>query len=143
SELMKPAIVLVLAFFFDRLPPSQTRTIDGIWPPLLLMAIPVGLVLIQPDLGTALAILFGRVVVMFLAGIPLRLFIAAGAAMAVISPLAYFFALHPYQQKRMTTFLNPEADPLGAGYHISQSKIAIGSGGLFGKGFLNGTQSHL
>lgn len=143
SELMKPAIVLTLAFFYDRLPAGELHTFDAVWPPLLFMAVPAGLVVIQPDLGTTLAILFGGVLVTFVAGLPLRYFIIAGAGVAVLAPLAYFFALEPYQQRRVTTFLDPEADPLGAGYHITQSKIAIGSGGLFGKGFLNGTQSHL
>ena len=79
---------------------------------------------------------------MFLAGLPLRLFIGSGLAVAAAIPVAFSF-LHGYQQKRVLIFLDPESDPLGAGYHISQSKIAIGSGGVFGKGFLNGTQSHL
>jgi rod shape determining protein RodA len=87
-------------------------------------------------------VVFGGLAVMFLAGLPLRLFVGGAAAVAVIVPIAFTF-LHDYQQKRVTIFLNTEADPLGAGYHISQSKIAIGSGGVFGKGFLNGTQSHL
>jgi len=85
----------------------------------------------------------GALTIAFLAGLPMRLFVGGGIAIAILAPLAYFFALEDYQQRRVTTFLNPENDPLGAGYHISQSKIAIGSGGLFGKGFMNGTQSHL
>jgi len=100
-------------------------------------------VLLQPDLGTALAIGFGGVVVMYLAGLPARWFVAGGAAAAVVAPLAYFFVLHDYQRNRVTTFLDPESDPLGTGYHITQSKIAIGSGGLTGKGFGQGSQSHL
>ena len=143
SELMKPAAVLLTAFFFDRLPIGQLRTFDALWPPVLFLALPAFFVMLQPDLGTALAILFGGVVVMFVAGLPLRLFVGAAGAVAVIAPLAYFFLLHEYQQKRVTTFLDPEADLLGSGYHITQSKIAIGSGGFFGKGFLQGTQSHL
>ena len=143
SELMKPAIVLVIAAFFDRLPPARVRSFDAIWPPLGLLAVPFFLVLIQPDLGTSLAVAAGAIVVCFLAGIPMRLFVGAGAVLALVAPLAFFFGLHDYQRRRVTTFLTPEADPLGAGYHISQSKIAIGSGGLTGKGFLNGTQSHL
>jgi rod shape determining protein RodA len=103
----------------------------------------MALVLLQPDLGTALAIGFGGVVAMFLAGLPARWFIAGGAAAMVAAPLAYFFALHDYQRNRVTTFLDPESDPLGTGYHITQSKIAIGSGGLTGKGFGQGSQSHL
>ena len=88
-------------------------------------------------------IVAGGVTVMFLAGLPMRLFVAAGAAVAAVAPIAYFFILHDYQRKRVLIFLDPESDPLGAGYHITQSKIAIGSGGGFGKGFLNGTQNHL
>ncbi len=143
SELMKPTIVLAVALFFDRLPPSKLYTFDAIWPPLVLMGLPSALVLLQPDLGTTITIVAGGVVVAFMAGLPMRLFVGAGAAIAVIAPLAFFFVLHDYQRGRVTTFLDPSADPLGAGYHISQSKIAIGSGGLWGKGFLNGTQSHL
>lgn len=143
SEFMKPAIVLVLALFYGRLPPGLIGSWRGLLPAGLLIALPMGLVLTQPDLGTALAIAFGGITVMFLAGLPLRWFIGGAGVAAVIGPLAYFFALHDYQRRRVTTFLDPESDPLGAGYHITQSKIAIGSGGLFGKGFGNGSQSHL
>ncbi|ATW04862.1 rod shape-determining protein RodA [Sphingorhabdus sp. YGSMI21] len=143
SELMKVAIILAVARFYDLLPPSRIRTWGAIWPLLALLALPCGLILMQPDLGTTITVVTGALTVAFLAGLPLRLFIGGGAAIALLAPIAYFFALEEYQQRRVTTFLNPENDPLGAGYHISQSKIAIGSGGLFGKGFLNGTQSHL
>jgi len=143
SELMKPVIVLVLARYFHELPPGMVPTFRAMIPPAILIGFPVALVLLQPDLGTGLAITFGGVVVLFLAGIPIRWFAIGGAAAAVIAPLAYFFALHDYQRRRVTTFLDPESDPLGAGYHITQSKIAIGSGGIFGKGFGNGSQSHL
>ena len=143
SELMKPVIVLVLACFFDSLPPSMTASWRGLVPAAGLLAIPAVLVMIQPDLGTALAICFGGLVVVFLAGLPLRWFVAAGAAVAIAAPVAFFTLLHDYQRNRVTTFLDPESDPLGTGYHITQSKIAIGSGGFFGKGFGNGSQSHL
>ena len=143
SELMKPAIVLVLASFYHSLPAGEIGGWRSILPPAVLIGIPMALVLMQPDLGTALAIAFGGVVVMFLAGLPMRWFLAGGGTALVAAPLAYFFALKPYQQRRVTTFLDPESDPLGAGYHITQSKIAIGSGGLGGKGFGNGSQSHL
>ncbi len=143
SELMKPTIILAVALFFDRLPPSKLYSFDAIWPPLILMGLPSALVLLQPDLGTTITIVAGGVAVAFMAGLPMRLFVAAGAAIAVLAPIAYFFALQPYQQRRVTTFLDPSVDPLGAGYHVNQSAIAIGSGGLWGKGFLNGTQSHL
>ena len=142
SELMKPVIILAVARFYDLLPAGETRRWNGIWPALGLIGIPAALILIQPDLGTATMVLAGGVTIMFLAGVPLRLFIAAAAAIAVAGPVAFSF-LHEYQRNRVLIFLDPESDPLGAGYHISQSKIAIGSGGVFGKGFLNGTQSHL
>ncbi|MBB5985778.1 rod shape-determining protein RodA [Sphingobium lignivorans] len=142
SEFMKVAIVLAVARFYALLPSAFIRTFMAIWPSLVLIGMPVLLVLLQPDLGTASMIGFGGVTVMFLAGLPLRLFVSAGLAGAALIPIAFSF-LHEYQQKRVLIFMDPESDPLGAGYHISQSKIAIGSGGLFGKGFLNGTQSHL
>jgi len=142
SEFMKPAIVLAVARFYARLPVGEVRRWTAIWPALVLIGLPWALVILQPDLGTATMIAAGGVTVMFLAGLPLRLFIGAGLAGAAIIPIAFSF-LHDYQQKRVLIFLDPESDPLGAGYHISQSKIAIGSGGLWGKGFLRGTQSHL
>lgn len=143
SELMKPAIVLAFARFYDALPPAMTQSWRSLMPAAGLLAVPAGLVMLQPDLGTGLAITFGAVSVMFLAGLPLRWFIGAGAAAAAIAPVAFFSLLHDYQRNRVLTFLDPESDPLGTGYHISQSKIAIGSGGLFGKGFGQGSQSHL
>ncbi len=143
SEFMKPAIVLVLARFYDTLPIAMTASWRALIPAGALLAVPAALVMLQPDLGTALAITFGAVVVMFLAGLPLRWFIGAGAAGMVIAPLAYLFVLHDYQRNRLKIFLDPESDPLGTGYHITQSKIAIGSGGMFGKGFGHGSQSHL
>lgn len=143
SELMKPVLVVVLAKFYDGLPVGMIGTWRALVPAGVLIAMPMGLVLMQPDLGTALAIAFGGAVVMFLAGLPLRWFMAAGGLAAIAIPLAFFFALQPYQQERVTTFLDPESDPLGNGYHITQSKIAIGSGGWTGKGFNEGSQSHL
>lgn len=142
SEFMKPIIVLTIARFYAMLPVGEIRRWNAIWPALVLIGVPWALVLVQPDLGTATMIAAGGVTVMFLAGLPLRLFIGTGLAGAAIIPIAFSF-LHEYQQKRVLIFLDPESDPLGAGYHISQSKIAIGSGGLWGKGFLNGSQSHL
>lgn len=143
SELMKPAVVLALARFYAMLPSGMIGTWRSLVPAGVLIALPIALVLMQPDLGTSVAIAFGGVVVMFLAGLPLWWFLLAGGAAVAAAPLLYFFALHDYQRARVTTFLDPESDPLGAGYHIAQSKIAIGSGGIFGKGFNNGTQSHL
>lgn len=143
SELMKPVIVLILAGFYAGLPTGEIRKWSAIWPPALLTLVPSVMILLQPDLGTTLLLLFSALTVMFLAGLPLRLFIGGGLAVAAMIPIAYIFFMMPHQQKRVLIFLNPEEDPLGAGYHITQSKIAIGSGGLFGKGYLNGTQSHL
>ena len=142
SEFMKPMIVLAVARFYALLPVGEIRRWTAIWPALVLIGVPWALVLVQPDLGTATMIAAGGVTVMFLAGLPLRLFVGSGLVMAAIIPIAFSF-LHDYQQKRVLIFMDPESDPLGAGYHISQSKIAIGSGGIWGKGFLKGTQSHL
>lgn len=143
SELMKPGIVLVLAKFYETLPAPLTRSWRGLVPACILIGIPALFVLIQPDLGTALAICFGGVVIMFLAGLPISWFIGATVPLIAIVPAAFFFVLHDYQRKRVLTLFDPEADPQGDGYHIIQSKIAIGSGGVFGKGFGNGSQSHL
>ncbi|MDI1296425.1 MAG: rod shape-determining protein RodA [bacterium] len=142
SEFMKPIIVLAVARFYAMLPVGEIRRWNAIWPALVLIGVPWALVLIQPDLGTATMIAAGGVTVMFLAGLPLRLFVGTGLAGAAIIPIAFSF-LHDYQKNRVLIFMDPESDPLGAGYHISQSKIAIGSGGVWGKGFMQGTQSHL
>ncbi|HEY1607270.1 MAG TPA: rod shape-determining protein RodA [Allosphingosinicella sp.] len=142
SELMKVAIILALARFYDLLPVGELRRWAAIWPAAILLGVPALFILVQPDLGTAVMVVAGAIVIMFLAGLPLRLFLGGIAAISVAGPIAFSF-LHPYQRQRVLIFLNPESDPRGAGYHISQSKIAIGSGGIFGKGFLNGTQSHL
>ena len=142
SELMKPVIVLVLAWFYDMLPAAEIRRWSAIWPAALLVGVPFLLVMAQPDLGTSLMIVFGGITVMFLAGIPVRLFVGGIAALVALTPVALGL-LHDYQRSRIEIFLNPESDPLGTGYHIIQSKIAIGSGGITGKGFLAGTQSHL
>ena len=143
SELMKVAIVLAMAKFYAMMPPTETRRLVSLLPAGILLGLPVLLVMLQPDLGTSLMIAGGGVTVMFLGGVPLWLFIGSGLALIVAAPLAFNFLLHDYQRHRVLIFLNPESDPLGTGYHISQSKIAIGSGGIFGKGFLKGTQSHL
>jgi rod shape determining protein RodA len=142
SELMKPAIILALARFYDMLPSGEIRRWNAIWPAALMIGVPAALILVQPDLGTAMMVGLGGMVIMFLAGLPLRLFLIGGGAIAAALPIV-FSQLHDYQKKRILIFLDPESDPLGAGYHITQSKIAIGSGGIFGKGFLNGSQSHL
>jgi rod shape determining protein RodA len=142
SEFMKPVIVLVLARFYELLPPGDIRRWRAIWPAGLLVGIPFLLILVQPDMGTALMVLFIGATVMFVAGLPWWLFAGAAGFVAIAAPTAYAF-MHEYQRKRLLIFLDPESDPLGAGYHITQSKIAIGSGGLFGKGYLQGSQSHL
>jgi rod shape determining protein RodA len=142
SEFMKPAIVLTLARFYDLVPPSDVRRWRGIWPAMALLGVPAFLILVQPDLGTCIMVLLCGITVMFLAGLPWWLFLAPAVAVGVAAPIAYGM-MHGYQRKRIDVFLNPESDPLGAGYHIAQSKIAIGSGGIWGKGFLHGSQSHL
>ena len=143
SEIMKPVIVVTLAHYFSTLPVGMITSWRAIVIPGALIAMPVGLVLLQPDLGTSLAIVFGGGIVMLLAGLPMRWFVGAGIAGAAAAPILFFFGLQDYQQRRILTMFNPEADALGDGYHIAQSKIAIGSGGIFGKGFNNGSQSHL
>ena len=142
SEFMKPAIVLTLARFYELVPAGEIRKWRAIWPALLLLGVPAFLILVQPDLGTCIMVVLCGVTVMFLAGLPWWIFAGPAVAVAVAAPIAYNL-LHGYQRKRIDVFLNPESDPLGAGYHISQSKIAIGSGGIWGKGFLQGSQSHL
>ncbi len=140
SEIMKLAMPMMLAWFLDKkpLPPQLIPLlICG-----LLLLVPVGLTAKQPDLGTALVILFTGVWVFFLSGMRWRSIFAFIVIAGVCAPVLWHF-LHEYQQQRVLTFLDPERDPLGAGYHIIQSKIAIGSGGIFGKGYLHGTQSHL
>ncbi|MCB2107033.1 MAG: rod shape-determining protein RodA [Rhodobacteraceae bacterium] len=142
SELMKPAIVLALARYF------QGVGLDDIGHPMVLLvplgmiALPVGLIVIQPDLGTATVITMGAGTMLFLAGVRLWKFAIVGTGALAALPIGWSF-LQDYQKNRILTFLDPERDPLGSGYHIMQSKIALGSGGLFGKGFLEGTQSHL
>lgn len=142
SELMKIGMVLFLARYFSFTTMQNIRTIHGILIPVVLTIIPVGLICLQPDLGTALMLLFTATIMMFVVGVQWWKFALVGAAGAALLPIAWNF-LHEYQQNRVLTFLDPERDPLGAGYHIIQSKIAFGSGGIFGKGFLHGTQTHL
>jgi rod shape determining protein RodA len=142
SELMKPVIILALARFFDLLPVAELRKWNAVWPAAAMLGVPAALILVQPDLGTAMMVVMGGIVMMFLAGLPLRLFLGGIAFVAVAGPVAFSF-LHEYQRNRVLIFMNPESDPRGAGYHIAQSQIAIGSGGIFGKGFMKGTQSHL
>lgn len=142
SEVMKIALVLAMARYFHGLTIVDTRRLRSLLVPVLLMAAPAALVLRQPDLGTAVLLILTSSAVMFAAGVRLRVFIAAGIVAVASVPVGWQF-LREYQKQRIYTFLDPENDPLGAGYHILQSKIALGSGGMFGKGFLNGSQSHL
>lgn len=142
SELMKIALVMALARYFNSVTLQGIESIKGIIIPLIMVMVPVGLVLMQPDLGTALMLLFTAGAMFFVVGIQLWKFGLVIIGIVTSLPIAWQF-LHNYQKNRVLTFLDPERDPLGAGYHIIQSKIALGSGGVFGKGFLNGTQSHL
>jgi rod shape determining protein RodA len=140
SEMMKLALPLMLAWYFHK-NESTLRWRDYFVAGLLLL-VPLGLILRQPDLGTAGLVGTAGFFIMFFAGMSWRIMGAIGAAGAVAVPLLWPF-LHDYQRRRILTLLDPSSDPLGAGYHIIQSTIAVGSGGLAGKGWLNGTQSHL
>ena len=142
SELMKIALVLALARYYHGLEPGQASRPIRLLVPLALVALPTVLVLRQPDLGTAILIVCGAAGVFFLAGVSWKYFALALGGLLGALPIAWRF-LHDYQKDRILTFLDPERDPLGAGYHILQSKIAFGSGGVSGKGFMAGTQSHL
>ncbi len=142
SEIMKVALVLALARYFHRLDFQRIGGPHRLIVPLLLVLAPVGLVLVQPDLGTGGSLMLLGGAIFFLAGVRWWKFVVVLAAAAAALPVAWDH-LRDYQKDRILTFLNPETDPLGAGYHILQSKIAFGSGGLFGKGYLEGTQSHL
>ena len=142
SEIMKIALVLALARYFHSLPAENAGRLSRLVVPALMVLVPAALVLKQPDLGTAMMLLASGAVLFYLGGVRLWVFAAGTLAAAAAAPLAWSL-LRDYQKTRLTTFLDPDRDPLGAGYHILQSKIALGSGGVFGKGFLLGTQSHL
>ena len=142
SELMKIFLILALARYYHASPIEDIGRISQLIVPLVLTAAPVVLILRQPDLGTAVMLAMTAAAVLFLAGVRIWKFVLVGIAGMAAAPIAWQF-LHGYQKKRVLTFLNPETDPLGAGYHIIQSKIALGSGGLMGKGFMLGPQSHL
>jgi rod shape determining protein RodA len=140
SEIMKLAIPMLLAWHFQKIHlPLKMRTV---FLAAILLLIPAVLVAKQPDLGTAILLMVAGATTLFLAGLSAWLLLSLAGVTAVTAPVLWHF-MHDYQKQRVLTFLNPERDPLGTGYHIIQSKIAIGSGGLFGKGWLNGTQSHL
>ena len=142
SELMKIALVMALAKYFHTSTLQSIEPVRGIVPPLMMALVPAALIMAQPDLGTAMMLLFTTGVILFAVGVQVWKFVALGGMAAVLMPIGWHF-LHDYQKLRVLTFLDPERDPLGSGYHIMQSKIALGSGGVFGKGFLKGTQSHL
>lgn len=141
AELMKVFVPMTLAWYLARhnLPPSFKRIVVS----MLLMVAPVILIARQPDLGTAMLVMISGMFVLFLAGLRWRWILGAVAAVVPIAVGMWMFIMHPYQKQRVLTFLNPESDPLGSGWNIIQSKAAIGSGGVFGKGWMLGTQSHL
>jgi rod shape determining protein RodA len=142
SEIMKIALVIALARYYQWLPPERVWRPDAVIPPLIMIGVPTLLALAQPDLGTAALFAIVGCGIMFLAGVSWVYFI--GAVVGVIVVLPHIWErLHDYQKERVLTLLDPERDPLGSGYHILQSKIAIGSGGLMGKGFMQGTQAQL
>ncbi len=141
SEFMKILMPATMAWYLSKrtLPPSLKHVSVS----LGLIVTPFVLILLQPDLGTSLLILASGAFVLFMAGLQWRWIAGAVAAVAPIAVAMWFFVMHDYQKRRVLTFINPESDPLGAGWNIIQSKAAIGSGGVFGKGWLLGTQSHL
>ena len=142
SELMKIGVILFLAKYYGRIQTSDVNQVRHLFLPIASLMAPVLLVVTQPDLGTSILIAAGGSVVIWLAGVRIKFFAYFAIIFISVLPIAISF-LKPYQKARILTFLNPDRDPLGAGYQIIQSKIAIGSGGLFGKGFLNGSQSYL
>lgn len=141
SELMKLAVPMMVAWYISKftLPPTTINVVIG----FVLVAIPTVLIARQPDLGTSLLIASSGVFAIFLAGMRWRLIGVLALLGGAFLPIMWFFLMKDYQKQRVLTFMNPESDPLGAGYHIIQSKIAIGSGGMDGKGWLQGTQSQL
>ncbi len=142
SELMKVGLILFLAKYYHRVSSMDVNRIKYLFQPMIAILIPVLLVITQPDLGTSFLIAVGGITVVWLAGVKMKFFAYLSILFISAAPVAISF-LKPYQKSRILTFLDPSRDPLGAGYQITQSKIAIGSGGLLGKGFLNGSQSYL
>lgn len=141
SEIMKLALPMMIAWLFahDTLPPSNKKMLVGIG----LVGLISGLIIVQPDLGTSILIAMSGLFVLFFAGLSWKFILSAMAVVAASLPIFWNFYMYDYQKQRVLTFLNPESDPLGTGYHIIQSKIAIGSGGIEGKGFMGSTQAHL
>jgi rod shape determining protein RodA len=143
SEIMKIGVVLALARFYHSLSGKSAQLSWWLLVPAILILMPVGLVAKQPDLGTAMLILMTGGIIVILAGLSWRLIAAGMIGVALLLPPVFMFGLHDYQRRRLLTFINPEGDPSGSGYHILQSKIALGSGGLLGKGYGLGSQSQL
>ena len=142
SELMKIALIVFLARYYYKIPSENISNIKYIIIPFFALLVPVTLVITQPDLGTATLIAISGMAVIWMAGFRMKYFLYSFIIFICSAPVAISF-LKPYQKSRILTFLNPESDPLGAGYQLIQSKIAVGSGGIFGKGFLQGSQSYL
>lgn len=142
SELMKIAIIVCFAKYYHRIQMSTVNSLQGILIPIVILALPIFFVLSQPDLGTSVLIALSGIMVVWLSGVNIKYFIFSSLTLIISAPFVISF-LKPYQKLRILSFFNPERDPLGAGYQIIQSKIAVGSGGLYGKGFLKGTQSYL
>ena len=142
SELMKIGIIMCLAKYYHRIGLDKVNTLQSILIALIILIVPIMLVISQPDLGTSILIALSGLVVIWLAGLNIKYFIYSFVTLLISMPFAISL-LKPYQKLRILTFLNPDRDPLGSGYQIIQSKIAVGSGGLMGKGFLKGTQSYL
>jgi rod shape determining protein RodA len=142
SELMKIAVIVCFAKFYHRIQSQDINKAQSIVYPIILLALPIYLVIAQPDLGTAILIAASGLAVIWLAGVKIKYFVYSFLTLMVCTPFVIAF-LKPYQKLRILTFFSPDRDPLGAGYQILQSKIAVGSGGLFGKGYLKGTQSYL
>lgn len=143
SEFMKIALVLALSKYFAALSINEIRSNYYLVFPAFLVALPVGLVLTQPDLGTAMTLLFVSAIVFFIAGVQWWKFGVLILIGIIALPVVWQYGLHDYQKQRIIIFMNPEKDIMGSGYHITQSKISLGSGGFWGKGYLQGTQSHL
>ncbi len=143
SEFMKIALVLALSKYFAALSINEIRSNYYLLFPALLVALPVGLVLTQPDLGTAMTLIFVSAIVFFIAGVQWWKFGILFLIGIIALPVVWKYGLHDYQKQRIVIFMNPEKDIMGSGYHITQSKISLGSGGFWGKGYLQGTQSHL
>ncbi len=142
SELMKIAIIICFAKYYHRIQVAHVNRIRNIIIPILILIVPISLVISQPDLGTSILIALSGIIVLWLAGVNIKYFFYSSLVFIISAPFVISF-LKPYQKLRILTFFDPDKDPLGAGYQIIQSKIAVGSGGLTGKGFLKGTQGYL